>query len=106
MLAWGITTLGCIILSVSFNIVMVAIGSFLAGAGSEASMRVSLSIVNEVTEYYLRQKYSILLSVAYAAAGVYIGIIYLLIPQWRIVIISSIALPALVSWILIVGYIQ
>ena len=83
---------------------MVIIGSFLSGAGTEASMRISLSIINEVTEYYLRQKYSIGVSIGYGFAGVFVGVIYFLLKDWRVIMISFIAVPGVLVLVAILLY--
>ena len=61
IILWALTTIGVIIIACSWNIYVAAIGLFIAGAGCECCIRVSMAIFAEVVDYYLRQRYSIAL---------------------------------------------
>ena len=45
VVAWTITTIGAILVSGAQNMTMAVIGLFLAGAGCESSLRITVAIV-------------------------------------------------------------
>lgn len=96
VLAWTVATIGIGILSASVTIWMSIIGLFLAGAGSESAIRITMAILGDVTDYNLRQKYSVALEIAFGSGGVLIALIYYLVGNWRIVNLFFVFIPAVI----------
>ena len=73
IMAWGFTVAGVILICLAQNIYMAMVGLFIFGGGSEASIRISMSVFGEIVDYYLRQRYSVALEIAFGAGGVAVG---------------------------------
>lgn len=48
LLAWGLAVIGTLLLLFSENLIMVAIGMFLLGAGADASVNMCFNFLGEV----------------------------------------------------------
>ena len=101
LLAWGCTTLGGIILATSFNIPMAAFGLFLAGGGADAAINICFYFFSEVIEDAKRQRYSIVVQIAFTIGAMTVTLLFYTIPSWRIVVIVSITVPSIIGFILV-----
>lgn len=106
LLAWGCATLGGIILAVSVNIPMAAVGLFFAGAGSDAAINICFYFFSEVVEDEKRQKYSIVVQIAFTIGAILVTVLFYIIPSWRIVVIISITVPAIIAFILVFLFVE
>lgn len=50
ILAWGIATIGTLVLLFSQNLIMVAVGFFMLGAGADAAVNMCFNFLGEVVE--------------------------------------------------------
>lgn len=85
---------------------MAVIGLFLAGAGCESAIRISMAVLGEIMDFYVRQQYSVALEIAFALGGIFVGIIYWVFPYWRLINIIFILIPCLVEQGLFLFYFE
>lgn len=85
---------------------MAVLGLFLAGAGCESSMRITMTVLGEVADYYLRQQYSVALQIAFAIGGILVGIAYWVLPSWRLINITFILIPCIIIDVLFIFYFE
>ena len=104
--AWGTTCIGLATLNLSPNIYLACLGLFLAGAGSETSLRISLAIINEVVDFTLRQKYSLLLQGSFGFSGVVVAAAYYFLSDWRTILLVCCLLPSLTVMLLMTLYLE
>jgi MFS family permease len=104
--SWSLTLLGIFILSISVNILMASIGLFLAGFGCESGIRTTMTILGEVVENTLRQKYSTALSISFGIGEILIGLIYFLLKDWRKITVLFCLLPAIFQLLLLIFYLE
>ena len=95
------TSMGFIIISFSQNMEFACVGLLLAGAGCESNMRINLSILNEMVDYHLRQKYSLILQCAFGVGGMSVALSYYLLRDWRLVTTYFCTIPAFICFIVV-----
>ena len=96
LLTWTVTTIGIGLLCASVNLYMAVAGLFLAGAGCESAIRITMAVFGEVVDYYVRQQYSVALEIAFGLGGVMVGVLYWVFPNWRLINIIFILIPCVV----------
>ena len=100
------TMIGFIILSCSQNMWWACVGLLFAGAGCESNMRINLSIMNEVVDYHLRQKYSLILQCSFGVGGIFVAISYYLLEDWRWVNTYFCTIPSIICFIIVVCFLE
>lgn len=63
-----------------------------------------MAVLGEITDYYVRQQYSLALEIAFGLGGVFVGIIYWVFPHWRLINIIFILVPCLAEELLFIFY--
>lgn len=76
ILAWIICTAGTIIVATSFHISMAAVGFFLSGFGSDASINICLFFFGEAVGSKNRQKYSIIVQIFFALGALVVTLFF------------------------------
>ena len=105
ILTWGIETAGALLFLFSSHLVMVAIGLFLIGAGADAAINMCFNFLGEVVEYEARQKFSIILQVAFPLGACLLTFAFIWIKDWQLAALLLIVLPSVVGLFSIVMYI-
>ena len=100
------STLGCLFISFGQNMTIISIGLFLMGAGCESNMRINISIMSEMVDFHLRQKYSLILQCSFGLAGVFISVAYYLLRDWRNVTHLFCTLPSILCFLIIIFYLE
>ena len=84
-ISWVICTLGVFLLVIANSIVLIAIGYFLAGLGSNPAITLCFSFINEQCLYKSRQRYGVFVQIFLALGESTIALMF--IPQgfwsWR-----------------------
>ena len=82
-MAYGIGTVGMIIVGFSSNLVLAGIGLFLSGFGANTAVNVCFYFITETVADRERQKHSVLIQALYSLAPVLNVLIFYLIRDWR-----------------------
>jgi MFS family permease len=106
LLTWSTATVGLGLLWASTSIEVACVGLFLAGAGCESNIRVTLAVLSETVDYHLRQTYSLILQTAYGLAGICVSLGYYFLQNWRVVNLVFCALPALLLLVALTAYLE
>lgn len=106
MLAWGIATIGNLVILFSQNLVTVAIGLFLLGAGADAAINMCFSFLGEVVEDKTRQKYSVILQPWFAIGACCVTTSFVFIHNWKLVVLILLVIPSIVLMFFVVMYIE
>jgi uncharacterized membrane protein len=85
---------------------MAAVGFFLSGFGSDASINICLFFFGEVVGTNKRQKYSIIVQIFFALGALIVTFFFFLFYNWRVVWCLLVAAPALIELILLYCYIE
>ena len=101
-----ITNLAYLILVSSQNIYFALVGQFLALFGSLPTLRTSMSIVADVTEPVLRQRFVSCLLAANAVGAIFGGAMYPLIGHWRLASLYIGLLPSLLLTLLLIAILK
>lgn len=104
ILALGMASLGGLIVSVVYNLIMITIGVVMKGAGISVSASMVFYFLGETVDDLKRQKYSILVQIAATFSAVIITVLYYLIGTWRVIFISATFIPTIVSFFCFVIY--
>ena len=83
LLAYGIGTVGMIIVGFSSNLVLAGIGLFLSGFGTNTAVNVCFYFITETVADRERQKHSVLIQALYSLAPVLNVLVFYLIRDWR-----------------------
>lgn len=65
-----------------------------------------MSILSEVVDYHLRQKYSVALQSSFGITGVLIGVLFYIVRQWRVIIIFFCMIPSILVLALLITYLE
>ena len=101
---WGTNCLGLFLLVVSYKMSWACFGLFLAGAGCETSLRISLAMINEVVDSSRRQNYSLLLQCCYCSAGLGVSVGYYTLIEWRSVTFLFCLVPSIAIMVITILY--
>jgi len=69
-------------------------------------MRINISIMSEVMDFHLRQKYSLILQCAFGLAGIFVSVGYYLLRDWRNVTHLFCTLPSILCLAVIIFYLE
>jgi len=106
VVSWAICTVGTIIVALSFNIYMVAVGLFLSGCGSDAAVNICFFFFGEVVGDKKRQQYSVLVQVFWTIGAMLLALLFFLIDNWRLNWIIVVVIPAIIKLIVLLLYIE
>ena len=95
VVSWGICTLGTVIVAVSNNIYMVAVGLFFSGCGCDAAINICFFFFGQVVGDAKRQKYSVFVQIFFTVGAMTVTLFFSLIDSWRINWIVLVAGPAI-----------
>ena len=98
------STVGFVLISMGQNMGVIGVGLFMVGAGCESNMRINISIMSEMVDFHLRQKYSLILQCAFGLAGIFVSVGYYLLRDWRNVTHLFCTLPSILCLLIIILY--
>ena len=105
LIAWGIATVGGLIILFSQNLITASIGLFLLGAGSDASINMCFNFLGEVVEDRTRQKFSVILQPWFAIGACFVTTCFIFIHNCKVVMLILIVIPSVIIMFFIVLYI-
>ena len=85
---------------------MVAVGLFLIGAGADAAINMCFNFLGEVVEYEVRQKYSIILQVAFPLGACILTLAFIWIKDWQLAALLLIVIPSVIGLLWIAMYVE
>ncbi len=100
-MAWAVTCAGLVLLILSEGMLMASVGLFLAGAGCESAIRIMFAALGEVVDYFRRQSFGVGLQCSFGMAGIFIGVVYYGINNWRVIMFVFCCLPSIICLLLI-----
>ena len=106
IISLGLATLGSLLIALSFNLAMVAIGVIMAGGGINVSAGIVFYFLGETVENLKRQKYSIIVQAAYTISAMMLTALYMVMGNWRIISIILTTLPAVVLFFVFTIYVE
>ncbi len=106
IMAWGICTLGCVILVSAQSMIMATIGLMLCGFGSDSVLGITYSVMVETYEDNMRQKHCSIIQMAFTSGGMMITLFYFIWENWRIASIYALTIPSAITLILIIVYLK
>ncbi len=106
LLSLGLATFGSLLTVLGYNLAMIAIGVVMAGGGINVSAGILFYFLSEEVEDLKRQKYSILVQIAYTAASISLTTLYYFIGNWRIISIALTALPVVIAYFFFIIYVE
>lgn len=96
LIAYGVATLGMVLLAVSTNLYMAGVGLFLMGYGSDSAINICFYFITETVETKSRQKYSIFIQIFFSLGGVInVGYFYIF-KNWKIITWVFLIAPSLI----------
>jgi len=78
VVSWAICTAGTILVAVSVNIYMVAVGLFLSGCGCDAAINICFFFFGEVVGDKKRQKYSVFVQIFFTLGAMVVTLVLLI----------------------------
>jgi hypothetical protein len=96
VVSWAICTAGTILVAISVNIYMVAVGLFLSGCGCDAAINICFFFFGEVVGDKKRQKYSVFVQIFFTLGAMVVTLFFSLIDSWRFNWIVLVAGPAVI----------
>jgi len=96
LISWTICVIGTIIVASSFNLYMAAVGFFLSGFGSDASIGLCLIFFGESTGAKKRQKYSIIVQIFFCLGALTTVLFFYIFAHWRVTWCFLVTAPALI----------
>ena len=103
IISWITCTLGVFLLTIANSVVMIAIGYFLAGLGSNPAITLCFSFINEQCLYKSRQRYGVFVQIFLALGESTIALMF--VPQgdwgWRWVMVVLLAMMAVMNGFLL-----
>lgn len=106
VLAWGVASIGSLLMLFSVNLVMVSFGLFLLGAGSDAAITLSLNFLGEVVDNEVRQKYSVILQPWFAIGACIVTTGSIFINNWKVLLLIFVVIPCFVILIFVLIYVE
>lgn len=100
----GVASLGSILAVTGFNLPMIAVGVILSGMGINVSCAMVFCYLAETVENQKRQKYSILVQVAFTFGTMLLTGTYAFIGNWRVISIILQTIPVLTTFIFFTFY--
>ena len=104
-LSLGLAMLGSIIVAIGYNLSMITVGVVMSGAGINVSAGTVFYFLGESVENFKRQKYSILVQVAYTIGAMCLTGLYFFIGSWRIITILLTTIPIVITFFIFVLYV-
>lgn len=105
-LSLGLATIGAVIVAIGYNLTMIAVGAIMSGAGINVSAGMVFYFFGETVENLKRQKYSILVQIAYTSAAITMTCLYYLIGSWRVIYIIVTMVPAIIMLFFFLLYVE
>ena len=102
--AWSIGLVGVGILLAAQNMIMAAGGNFLLGLGTDSILNISLIVISEVYEETFRQKLMAGIQGAFTFGALFVTLIYYLTLDWWQTTLYAVAIPMVVTWILLIAF--
>ena len=99
-------TLGCVLLSTSFNLPMVLIGVILVGGGINISSSIVFMFLAEAVGDLKRQKYSVIVQSVYTIGVIVIYGLYYFLHNWRLISTIMLTIPMIFLFIVFVLYVE
>ena len=94
LVSWFICTIGAIIVALSPNIYMIAVGMFFCGCGCDAGINICFFFFGEVVGDEKRQKYSVIVQIFFCLGAMVTTLFFYLINSWRLNWIILVAGPS------------
>ena len=95
LISFGIATLGMILVGLAPNLVLVGVGLFLAGFGSDTAINICFYFVTETVGMEARQKHSVIIQFFFSLGGVVnVGYFYFF-KNWRLIMWVFAIVPSL-----------
>ena len=104
LITWTVTSISLLLVVCANDIQTISIGLFFAGAGCESAIRINMTILSEIVDYYKRQNYSIILNCSFGISGILIAVVYTLLQNWRLITILFVFFPSVLVLLLIYFY--